>query len=951
MKNRNNIIYPIATAAALLFTPGAFAQEDDHFVPADSVPQGIQLAFRTSDGGDILGGVSSVNVAELDKKSFSDYSLNNMQSLTTGFNGELWNMGEALVLVDGVPRDANNILPQEIESVSFLKGAQAVVLYGSTAAKGVILITTKRGRPDGLHVSVRGDAQMFVPKRYERYLGAAEYMTLYNEARLNDGKTIAFSDEDIYNYGSHRNLSRYPDINFFSSDYLKKNYMKYEGQAEFTGGAKFAQFYALVDVYHVNDIINFGEGKKNGQTRLSLRGNIDLTLNDWVTGWVNTSATFYDNRYDRAGYWTSARDMRPVVQGAAPFVPFIPIDAIEADDEESWLLVKNSNYVIDGKYLLGGTNQYQTNAFASMYAGGYTKSTTRQLQFDAGFRINFDKVIKGLSFSAHGAVDYNTQYSASLSPRFAVYQATWTNYGGKEVIDHLTKINDDFSSGTMGVGGSSERQTMLFSGQFDYKNTFNEVHNVNATLVGHAYKRTYTGQYHRTTNATLGLRAAYNYANRYYAEFNGAINHSARFKPGHRNGFSPVGSIGWRISQEEFLKDSPVVSELRVNATYGMLLQDIDMLKDNSLDNSFYMWDGKFTANGAWWGWNDGHKAIQTFMSTQGTNPDLTFIKRKEFNVGFDAGFLNNMITVTGAYFHTNVSGLPIQATNLYPSYMLAGWGSEGASSFIPYINYNAYKVEGFELGLNIQKDFGDFKFGFGANVMYADTKNTRISENVEYEWQKSEGAIRSAMRGYECLGFFQSEEEIAGSALINQNTKPGDLKYKDQNGDGIIDSKDQVIIGRWDYPWSYGVNLTLGYKGFTLFVAGAGAAGGDGIKNNESAWVYGDRKYTEIVRGRWTPETAATATYPRLTTDGGQLNFVYSDFWTYDASYFSLSQVQLTYDFPAKWFAGKFVKGLQVYVNGNDLWNVCKEKKYRETSVGYGPQVRSYNFGVKVNF
>ncbi|MDE5812927.1 MAG: TonB-dependent receptor plug domain-containing protein, partial [Muribaculaceae bacterium] len=140
MKNLNNIIYPLTAAAALAFAPGALAQDD--VVPADSLPQGIQLAFRTSDGGDILGGVSAVNVAELDKKSFSDYSLSNMSALTTGYDGELWNMGSALVLVDGVPRDANNILPQEIESISFLKGAQAVVLYGSTAAKGAILITT-----------------------------------------------------------------------------------------------------------------------------------------------------------------------------------------------------------------------------------------------------------------------------------------------------------------------------------------------------------------------------------------------------------------------------------------------------------------------------------------------------------------------------------------------------------------------------------------------------------------------------------------------------------------------------------------------------------------------------------------------------------------------------------------------------------------------------------------
>lgn len=946
MKNLNNIIYPLSAAAALMFAPGAFAQEND-FVPADSISEDIPLLFRTSDGGDILGGVSSVNMVELGKKSYTSYSLENLGALTN----TTWGLDGVLYLIDGVPRDDNNILPQEIESVTFLKGAQAVVIYGSAAAKGAVLITTKRGRPDGLHISVRGNAEMFVPKRYQRYLGAAEYMTLYNEARVNDGLDPAFSAEDIYNYGSHRNLSRYPDINFFSSEYLKKNWMKYEGQAEFMGGAKFAQFYCLVDVYHVGDIINFGEGKKNGQTRLSLRGNIDLNLNDWVSGWVNTSATFYDNRYDRANYWNSAATMRPAVQGTSAFVPFIPIDAIEPGDEESWTLVNNSNYLIDGKYILGGTQQYQSNAFAAMYAGGYTKSTTRQLQFDAGIRIDMDRLLPGLSFTGHGAVDYNTQYSTSLEPRYAVYEATWSNYGGKDVIDHLVKYNDDFSSGTMGVGDASERQTMFFSGQFDYKNTFADVHNVDATLVAHGFKRTVSGQYHRSTNATLALRAAYNYANRYYAEFNGALNHSARFKPGHRNGFSAVGSIGWRIKNEEFLKDNDVISDLRINATLGRVLEDVDILKNNDIDQSFFLWDGKFTSNGAWWGWNDGHKGQLTFMSTQGSNPDLTFVKRNEYNFGFNIGFLRNMLTLSGAYFHTEIDGLPIQYSNLFPSYMLSGWGNEGASSFIPYVNYEAYRNQGFELALNFKKEFGDFNFGFGANMMYSDTKNLKISENVEYEWQKAEGQNRSAMRGYKCLGYFQSEEEISRSAVINSNTRPGDLKYEDINGDGLIDGKDQVIIGRWDSPWRYGMNLTLGYKGFTLFVAATGNAGGNGIKNNQAAWVYGDRKYSEIVRGRWTPETAATATYPRLTTRGGELNFVDSDYWIYDSSAFYLDQVQLTYDFPAKWFDKKFVSGLQLYVNGNGLWWTGKEKVYRETSIGYGPQTRSFNFGVKVNF
>lgn len=940
MEKRYKLTYTAIAAALMLSSAGLEAYGDEQ-TPLDSLGNEVELVFRNASPEDILGGVSKVNVVELQKKSYTTYSLSNMQSLVAGYNGQLWNMGEALVLVDGVPRDADNIISTEIESVSFLKGAQAVVLYGSRAANGVILITTKRGRTTGLQVSVRGDATLFTPKAYPKYLGAAEYMTLYNEARVNDGLDKAFTDVDIYNYASGNNPWRYPDINFFSTDYLRRHSWRYEGQAEFTGGGRYATFYALVGLYHSDDIINFGEGKNNGDTRLNVRGNIDLRLNDWVTGWVNTSASFYDNRSDLADYWAQSATMRPTVPGAAPLVPLIPVDAIESGDLNSWILVDNSRYLVDGKYLLGGTQQYPTNPFAAMYAAGHSKYTSRQLQFDAGFRINLEKVVPGLRFVGRGAVDYNTSYVTSINNTYATYQATWSHYSGKDMICELQKFGNDLSTGIQNMSNSNERQTMMFSGQFDYKNRFNGIHGVEANVIAHGYKRTVTGEYHRTTNASLAMRAAYNYDSRYYVEFNGALNHSAKFAPGKRNGFSPVASIGWRISQEDFLRNSPVVDELKINATYGRIMQDIDI-------TGYYMYDTKFTADGDWWGWNDGHKGIQTFQSRQGANPDLTFVKRKEFNAGVETSLWNGSLKASAELFIIDTEGLPVEARNLFPSYMATIWPN---SSFVPWINYNSQRRKGFTLALAGTRQFGDVTLSLGANVMYTTARNTRISENVEYDWQRAEGAHTDAIRGYRCLGFFKDEADVASSAKINNETRPGDLKYQDMNNDHIIDSRDQVEIGRWTAPWSYGFNLTARYKGFTLFVAGSGNAGGTAVMDNQYAWVYGDRKYSDIVRGRWTPKTAGTATYPRLTTQSGDLNFVTSDFWTYSSDAFYLNQVQLTYNFPARWFNDKFVKGIDLYVNGNDLLTLCSNRRYRETNVGAAPQMRSYNLGVKINF
>lgn len=927
----------LLSAAAAMTTLGAAAQE---VVAVDTTK--VHIAFREVDAKALVGGTEQVNVEELSKLRYSNYSLSDMSSFVGGYNGQLWNQGDALVLVDGVPRDANNVLPSEIATISFLKSAQATVLYGSRAAKGVILITTKRGNDaTGLSVNVHGNATLNVPKSYPKYLGSAEYMTLYNEARLNDGLEAAFTPEDIYNYSSGKNIYRYPNTNFFSDDYLKKNYMFYQGTAEFRGGGKFATFYANIDLYHNDDLINFGEGKDNGTTRLSVRGNIDLKLNDWVGAWINTSATFYDVRSDRANYWYESSRLRPTNPGSSPLVPLIPIDMLDPTDQEQMTYLKNSGYIVDGKYLIGGTQNHATNPFAAMYAAGHNTFTSRQLQFDAGVKLNLDRLLTGLRFQTQFGVDYSTSYNTSIENEYATYEATWDDALGKDMIASLKKYNIDKRTATQKVSGSTERQTILFNAFFDYTRTFNDDHNVYAMLLANGYQQSYTAQYHRTSNVNLGIDLSYNYAGKYFAEFSGAVVHSSKLAPGHRQAFSPTGALAWRISEENFLKDVSWIDDLRLNVTGGVTHQDIDI-------EEYYMYEDIFTSTNTFWGWNESANALQTFDSHRGRNYNLTFIKRKEITVGLDASLFNRQLQLRANYFNTTTAGLLGIPAIEYPNYFQTWWP---VSDLRPYANLNDQRRQGVDFGVQFTRNFGDFRLSLGANGMYSTSKNTKVSENVEYDWLKGQGQAVDAMRGYQCLGYFQSEEEIANSAVINSNTKPGDLKYKDQNGDGIIDGKDQVVIGKWGAPFNYGVNLTLGYKGFTLFVAGSGNVGGNGLKNNSYMWVYGDGKYSEAVLGRWTPETAATATYPRLTTQGGELNFVTSDYWMYDTDAFYLNTVQLTYDFPSKWFANKFVKGVQLHVQGSNLATIAKERKYMEMNVGSAPQCRSYNFGFRVDF
>src|SRR5690606_7983183 len=201
-----------------------------------------------------------------------------------------------LVLVDGVPRDVNNVLPTEIQQITFLKSASAVMLYGSRAAKGVVSITTKRGAEEPLKINVRANSGFYVSKRYPKFLGSAEYMTLCNVALVIDGLEPQYNDETIYLTASGANPYRYPDVDFYSSQFLKKAYNRSDVVAELSGGDEKSRFYTNIGYYRENDLFKFGEAKDNYIDRLNVRGNVDLKLTKSIGAFVNANATFYNAR-------------------------------------------------------------------------------------------------------------------------------------------------------------------------------------------------------------------------------------------------------------------------------------------------------------------------------------------------------------------------------------------------------------------------------------------------------------------------------------------------------------------------------------------------------------------------------------------------------------------------------------------------------------------------------
>ena len=930
----------IGAAMVCLPLTAVSAQTDKDTLKTDKVP----VAFKEVAKGDILGGVQVLDYRALTQKNYNTYSLDNMQGYVSGYNGNSpWASGDCLVLVDGVPRNADTVLPTEIDKVTFLNSAASVALYGSRAAKGVILITTKEGQEGALRINGRANYGIGVAKSYPKYLSSAEYMSLYNEARANDGLSALYSDDDIYNYSSGSNPYRYPDVNFYSSDYIRKYYMTGNGNIDITGGGKMARFFANINYSRTGDVFKFGEAKHNYSDRLAFRGNINLQVNDWITAFVHTNVSFYTSRGANSSYgsyWYAASTLRP-----NRVSPLIPISYIEQNDPTSLTLVNNSQNIIDGKYFLGGTQIDQGNIFADYYAAGKNKYTSRQFQFDTGFNMDLDRFVKGLSFQTQFAVDYNTSYTTSYNNSYAVFAPTWADYNGQDVIASLTKYNVDKSSGVQNISGSYNKQTILYSAQFNYKTTIDDVHNISAMVIGNGYQQTYAGEYHRTSNVNLGFEAAYNYANRYYLQFDAAEVHSAKLASGHRNAFSPSLTLGWKMKNESWLKNSDIVDDLTLSASLSELNTDLDI-------SSYYLYEANYNqSDGAWWGWKDGVAAHST-QSKRGVNTDLTFIKRKEFSATLQASLLDHLLEMNGSFFVNVMDGGLISGSTLYPDYFSLGYP---VSSFVPYVNYNKDLRRGFDFGVKANKKFGDVDLSLGVTGTYYTTRATKRDENYAYSYLNRQGRPLDAIFGLKSDGFYKDEADIASSPKSQfGDVKPGDIKYIDQNGDGKIDSNDEVYLGKGGWygsPFTLGINFTAKWRGFTLFALGTGGYGAKALKSSTYYWVYGDRKYSEIVRNRWTPATAETATYPRLTTETSDNNFRSSDFWLYSTDRFDLSKVQLTYDFPKSMFHNSFVRGLQVYANGCDLLTLSGERKTLEMNVASSPQYRTYNVGVYVNF
>jgi TonB-linked SusC/RagA family outer membrane protein len=885
----------------------------------------VNIAFRKVKSGSLVNAVSVVNPAD-----FLPYA--NEQNILEALSGRvpglysstnLRGIGTPLFIVDGLPRDYTYINLDEVEQITVLKDINSAILYGTKAVNGVVLVTTKRGVALKKQVNVSGNYGISIPSALPQYLSSADYMALNNEARQNDGLAQLYDPATIDNYRMG-NKYRYPSTDYYSNEYLKSFKPFSRVTTDFSGGNNTLKYFIYMGWDEKGSLMNFGEGKTAKEDKFNFRGNVDMKINNWIRSSIDGVAVLDNNKGALGNFYAEAATRLPQL-----YAPLIPISLIMNPNANA--LLKSRKNDVDGKYLLGGTPSYLTNAFADGYSAGTSENIDRMLSFNN--RIDFDlkALVDGLAFHTNLSFDFFTSYNQVVQNSYSVYTPTWD--AANDSIVSLVQNGSDARSGNQNISGQYFQRRIGFYGLLDYDKTFG-VHRVQGSLSGFGNQIATQNVVQPDKNLNFGLRLMYSYKDKYSADFSGALVKSGRLPEGNRSAFSPSLGLAWLISSENFMSAIPAVNYLKLKASAGILNTDAGI-------TGYYYYDNIYGGASSY-SWYDA-AAYNGTISTIGGNPRLSFEKRKEINLGFESVLFDHKLSLDFNAFSSIYSNQMTRLNNSYPGYF---------ANYVPYGNYNENSYRGVELGLSFNKSFGDLSFSVGANGLLMDNKVLKRDETWSQDYLYRKGRPVDALFGLVADGLFMDQNDINNHASqMFGIAKPGDIKYVDQNKDGIIDDNDQVQIGRSWAPFTYGLNMKISYKGLTLYALGNGSIGRDAYISNNYYWVDGNDKYSTYIVERWTEATKTTATLPRLSSQTNNNNHRVSTFWLYKDNFFTLNHMQLTWTIPGEAVQMSKMKNFSVYVYGSNLFTISRYRDIRELNVGSEPQYRSFSLGVKALF
>lgn len=825
---------------------------------------------------------------------------------------------DPLILIDGVVAAFNDIDPNNIETISVLKDAASASIYGSRAAAGVILITSKRGKTGSMKVDYDAFYGYQQPVDKPKYLDAVGFMEMYNEALTNEGAAPRYTQDFINNYlaNNAKDPNRFPNTDWQASTFTKG--LQQQHTITLNGGTDRIKMLASLNYMDQNGIVN-----NSGYKRYSMRLNADYKASEKLSFQFDINLRREITSLPSIGYSELFRQVYrvppvyaalysdgswgPGWEGGNPLA-YSKAGGVSTTTGNIALINLQANYApVKGLNI----NLNYSPRFAENFV------SNNQLKIDY---FNFDT--KALLFSNPNKVALTNSHANNLTN----YLKAQINYSNKlKWLDYSVLVGAE-QTDNRNQGFSASRELSLFP-DLPQLNAFPSL---NQNMSGDATSwalRSYYGRVNLVAN------------NKYLLEINGRYDGSSRFAEDYkRYGFFPSLSLGWIASKEKIFSNISWLSLLKFRASWGSLGNQ--NIGDYPYISSFVIGQGVFNNN-----------IVSAAAQTVVANRQITWESTKSFNIGFDGSFLKNKLNVEFDYYVRNTDDILLTL----PIPLTVGLGA-GVQ--------NAGRVEnkGWDLQIGYNDRIGkDIKFGITG--VLSDVKNKVLDLKGTGPYISGfqitrEGEEIGSLFGLQASGLFQRQEDIATSATQFGSVKPGDIRYVDQNNDGVINNNDRVLIGSRIPRYTYSANLFFECKGFELTVFFQGVGKVNGLQIQDAAWAFFNAgSVRDIHLGRWSltksPEENALANYPRFFISQTN-NQQTSSYWVDDASYLKLKTLVVGYNFPMTVLRKTPFSAFKVYLSGQNVFSIDKVPGYDpEAPLGNPfnyPQTASFVAGVRVS-
>ena len=880
-------------------------QVDELKVPAANLTQGL--------AGRVAGLVSVQRTSEPGFDD-ADIYIRGISTLTAS-------MSAPLTLVDGVPRSFANVDPEDIESFSILKDASATAVYGVRGANGVIIINTKSGLKGRPKFTVRYTEGITTPTKITDFVDGATYMEMSNEASTTRGGGTLYSREVIEKTRTHADPYLYPNVDWM--DEILRDYShNRSANVNVSGGSDKAVYYIGLAYYDEDGMYKDTKLADYNSNTYYRRYNVttNLTLNPFRTTEIKLGIQGYlaNANYpasSQATIFESAYFTQPTY--IAPMYP-------------------------DGK--LGAFSGGGLNPVAELGATGYANQWRSQVY--SNLRVT-QQLCKGLSITGMFSFDTYNYTSNRFTKSPNTYHATGRDANGNLIYEQTRQGTENLAYSLSAKGD----RTIYLEAALNYKNTFGR-HDVSGMLLFNQSDEINT----KATNVEEALpyrfrglagRFTYGFDDRYFAEFNFGYNGSENFAPKNRYGFFPSMGLGWVISNESFFEPlTGVIQYLKVRGTWGQV-------GNSQISGRRFAYLATVTDSSST-SYTFGKNMDQNFGTTAINEyaVDVTWEVADKTDIGVDMRLLNNKLNFQFDYFKESREGIYLRRSSI-PAYV--GMINN------PYGNIGRVENKGVEFSINYANSWGDWSLSLMGNYSFNRNKVLEDDSTAAYPWQSTIGNKVGQRFGLVALGLFESYEEIAASPMQTGDTRPGDIKYKDVNGDGKIDEYDKVPIGWGSVPEiMYGFGFSVGWKNLSLTAMFQGAAHVDAMLSGEGVLPFSQGSsrgnLLSNITDRWTEQNPSQDVfYPRLSIGNINMNYETSTWWLKNTDYLRLKNIELSYRLPDRWMKRIHLDNARVFIQGVNLLTFSSFKIW-DVELGDGrgaryPNIASVSLGVNFNF